>query len=204
MCKAPKLAIARRPQADVAISGRHFRFVQGTDKTYQPIASVAALTAQPLAALPPYGCGVPLAGSERLGGWQYCGTNSVAQCPQICHCEAPKGPWQSREGATSSYRASIITHKPIASVAALIERHGGWQYLRHEFYGARFPSLSFRGAKRRGNLAEPGWITWYSRRKRNCLPEIATSAVGLLAMTNLGASRRRIHAAIIASLQGAQ
>ena len=47
--------------------------------------------------------------------------------------------------------------------------------------------LSFRGAKRRGNLAEPGWITWYSRRKRNCLPEIATSAVGLLAMTNLGA-----------------
>ena len=34
--------------------------------TYQPIASVAALTAQPLAALPPYGCGVPLAGCERL------------------------------------------------------------------------------------------------------------------------------------------
>ena len=47
--------------------------------------------------------------------------------------------------------------------------------------------------------------SWEShRRKRNCLPEIATSAVGLLAMTNLGASRRRIHAAIIASLQGAQ
>ena len=37
-------------------------------KTHKPIASVAALTAQPLAALPPYGCGVPLAGSERL--WQ--------------------------------------------------------------------------------------------------------------------------------------
>ena len=36
-----------------------------------PIASVAALTAQPLAALPPYGCGVPLAGSERLAGCQY-------------------------------------------------------------------------------------------------------------------------------------
>ena len=40
-------------------------------KTYQPIASVAALTAQPLAALPPYGCGVPLAGSERHAGCQY-------------------------------------------------------------------------------------------------------------------------------------
>ena len=34
-------------------------------KWYAPIASVAALTAQPLAALPPYGCGVPLAGCER-------------------------------------------------------------------------------------------------------------------------------------------
>ena len=46
------------------------------------------------------------------------------------------------------------------------------------------PDMSeFRGAKRRGNLAEPGWITWYSRRNRSCLPEIATSAVGLLAMT---------------------
>ena len=30
------------------------------------IWGVAALTAQPLAALPPYGCGVPLAGCERL------------------------------------------------------------------------------------------------------------------------------------------
>ena len=37
---------------------------------HAPIASVAALTAQPLAALPPYGCGVPLAGSERHAGWQ--------------------------------------------------------------------------------------------------------------------------------------
>ena len=25
-----------------------------------------------------------------------CGTNSLAQCPPTCHCEAPKGPWQSR------------------------------------------------------------------------------------------------------------
>ena len=58
------------------------------------------------------------------------------------------------------------------------------------------PDLSFRGAKRRGNLAGPGWITGYFRQKRNCLPEIApqghflalraqgaTSACGLLAMT---------------------
>ena len=49
------------------------------------------------------------------------------------------------------------------------------------------PDVSFRGAKRRGNLAVPWWITGRLWRKRNCLPEIATSAVGLLAMTNLGA-----------------
>ena len=55
----------------MAISGRHLQFVQGVDKMHGPIASVAALTAQPLAALPPYGCGVPLAGCERLAGWQY-------------------------------------------------------------------------------------------------------------------------------------
>ena len=55
----------------MAISGRQLQFVQGVDKMHGPIASVAALTAQPLAALPPYGCGVPLAGSERLAGWQY-------------------------------------------------------------------------------------------------------------------------------------
>ena len=37
-------------------------------KWYAPIASVAAVTAQPLAALPPYGCGVPFTGSDRH--WQ--------------------------------------------------------------------------------------------------------------------------------------
>ena len=30
--KAPGFVIARRPKADVAISGRHYQFVQGIDK----------------------------------------------------------------------------------------------------------------------------------------------------------------------------
>ena len=38
------------------------------------------------------------------------------------------------------------------------------------------PDVSLRGAKRRGNLAVPGSITGKPRRKRNCLPEIATGA----------------------------
>ena len=47
------------------------------------------------------------------------------------------------------------------------------------------------------NLAGPGWITGHSRRKRNCLPEIATSACGLLAMTIQGASRHGIYTAAL-------
>ena len=67
---------------------------------------------------------------------------------------------------------------------------------------ARTSDLSFRGAKRRGNLAVHGWIIGKPRRKRNCLPEIApqghflalraqgaTSAVGLLAMARQEAFR---------------
>ena len=48
------------------MQGSHF--AQAVDKRHAPIASVAAVTAQPLAALPPYGCGVPLAGCERPVG----------------------------------------------------------------------------------------------------------------------------------------
>ena len=58
------------------------------------------------------------------------------------------------------------------------DRLAGWQYLRYVFYGVRPPSLSFRGAKRRGNLAGPGWITGKFRQNRDCLPEIATAPSG--------------------------
>ena len=49
--------------------------------------NVAALTAQPLAALPPYGCGVPLAGRERHAGYKFGGTIADRTGFQICHCE---------------------------------------------------------------------------------------------------------------------
>ena len=115
-------------------------------------------------------------------------------------------PWQSREGSAVSYRLPLKWHAPIASVAALTaqplaalppygcgvpftggDRHAGWHYLRHKFIGARPPSLSFRGAKRRGNLLQP--VTFSPR--PTCYPtwycEIATSAYGRLAMTSLKA-----------------
>ena len=133
----------------------HFRPVQSAVKTANAkVWGVAAFPAQPLAALPPYGCGVSLAGSDRL----------------------------------------VQSHSTAG---------GHW-------CTAALPDVSLRGAKRRGNLAVHSWITGRPRRKRNCLPEIApqghflalraqgaTSAVGLLAMTNQGASRHFICATAI-------
>ena len=108
---------------------QYWQFAPGIEKWCAPIASVAALTAQPLAALPPYGCGVPLAGIERL----------------------------VREYSTAG---------------------GRW-------CTAAFPDVSLRGAKRRGNLGKA--LTFSP--ELPCYPalycEIATSAFGLLAMTNL-------------------
>ena len=57
-------------------------------KWHVPIASVAALTAQPLAALPLYGCGVPFTGGERHAGWHYLRHKFIgARPPQVCHSE---------------------------------------------------------------------------------------------------------------------
>ena len=61
------------------------------------------------------------------------------------------------------------------TVAALSERHGGLQYAPHCLYGARLSDLSLRGAKRRGNLAEPDRTTGKSSAKsqlpsRDCTP----------------------------------
>jgi len=66
-------------------------------KRRAPIASVAAFPAQPLAALPPYGCGVPLAGSERLAGLQQ-GRHSFygARPPDLSLRGGRRPTWQSR------------------------------------------------------------------------------------------------------------
>ena len=68
-------------------------------KRHAPIASVAAVTAQPLAALPPYGCGVPFTGSDRhwhsqISGrladrtgfqiWKPCAIKSIPQKLPAC------------------------------------------------------------------------------------------------------------------------
>ena len=40
------------------------------------------------------------------------------------------------------------TYRPIASVAALIERHADWQLLRYAFCGVKLSDLSLRGGQR--------------------------------------------------------
>ena len=86
----------------------------------------------------------------------------------------------------TSSPAQFYARLSILAVAALIERLAGRQYLQHALYGVRPPDLSLRGAKRRGNLAVPYRISRKLRRNRNCLPEIAASACGLLAMAHQG------------------
>ena len=62
-----------------------------------PDLPVAALTAQPLAALPPYGCGVPLAGCERPAGWQYLRHKFIGAMPSSLSLRGGRRPtWQSR------------------------------------------------------------------------------------------------------------
>ena len=177
-------------------------------KTYKPIAPVAAFPAQPLAALPPYGCGVPLAGCERPAGWQYLRHKFIGAMPSSLSLRGGRRPtWQSRstrpdhrkaigENATAFPRlprrfaprndtsGSAVVHQrpptvelpctgrslrsrwrlcrltdaacPLRVVSALcgeIKLYKGTGAPLHH------PDVSFRGAKRRGNLAGQWRIT---------------------------------------------
>ena len=68
----------RGPNGAVAISGRHLQFVQSADKTYKPIASVAAL-------------------SDRLAGWQCLQRKFIGAMPSSLSLRGGRRPtWQSR------------------------------------------------------------------------------------------------------------
>ena len=119
-------------------------------------------------------------------------TNDLYQLPlkwkklSTCHCEGALRPWQSREGTCSLYKLLLKRCAPIASVAALSERHAGQQHVAHGFCGVTPPELSLRGRFAPVAISQYLAGLWEScRRNRNCLHEIATSTSGLLAMTNL-------------------
>ena len=129
MVNAPDLSL-RGPNGAVAISGKHLQFVQSNDKTYQPIASVAALTAQPLAALPPYGCGVPFTGSERPASWQCLQRKFIDATPSGLSLRGGRRPtWQSRGGTADLYRlpgkrTRLVGERHASPGAALAVRTG--------------------------------------------------------------------------------
>ena len=79
-------------------------------KTCRPIASVAAVTAQPLAALPPYGCGVPLAGCDRHAGWQRLQHRFYGVRPPSLSLRGGQSPtWQSQAGTYESAGAFLCS-----------------------------------------------------------------------------------------------
>ena len=132
MATAPDLSLRGR-SAPVAISGRHSQPVQAAVKMEKAeIWGVAALTAQPLAALPPYGCGVPFTGSERLAGWQCLRHKFIGAMPSGLSLRGGRRPtWQSREGS-HDFAGSALLSTPVlrdCHVASLLAmtRQGGAQ-----------------------------------------------------------------------------
>ena len=188
-------------RSDVAISGRHLQFVQGVDKMHGPIASVAALTAQPLAALPPYGCGVPLAGSERLAGWQYLrhGFNGM-RLPGLS-LRGPNGAVAISGRQLRFRRGFPVIH---SGTARLPRRFAPRNDTSGECGGAPAPSSGLMTPYKA--LTDCRYTPYFGAYRlttadtsRRCFPEIApqghflalraqgaTSACGLLAMTNRG------------------
>ena len=68
-------------RSNAAISGRHWHPTPATMKTVCTDCVCSGGQRPPLAVT------------------GFCAPSPTVQCPQICHCEAPTGPWQSREGS---------------------------------------------------------------------------------------------------------
>ena len=87
---APDLSLRGR-FAPVAISRRHWRFAQATVKMVctDCVCSGAQRTPWAVANMEAFPANV--------------------QCLQVCHCEAPKGPWQSREGSCDFAEVSLLS-----------------------------------------------------------------------------------------------
>ena len=138
------------------------------------------------------------------------GINSAVPGSQICHCEGASRPWQSREGS-HDFADSLPGIR--LSSARLPRRFAPRNDKSEAFAILTVACTDCKCA------AGPGCPLPYNGGcdQRDCLPEIApqghflalraqgaTSPFGLPAMTNLGALRRRMCAAVIVNLQGAQ
>ena len=84
-------ALPHRRQYPQSEYGRHLQFVQAAGKNAQANCVCSGAPCAP--------CRLA---SDRMA-------SSTAQCFQVCHCEAPKGPWQSREGSCDFAEVSLLS-----------------------------------------------------------------------------------------------
>ena len=127
MRQAPRFVIARRPQADVAISGRHCRSERAIVKT----ATAPDLSLRGGAA------------DVAISGRHCPSEQAIVKTATAPDLSLRGGAADVAISGRHSYKVPIKTYQPIESVAALSERLAGWQYSGHVFYGMRPPSLSF-------------------------------------------------------------
>ena len=78
----------------------------------------------------------------------------IRSCARQLFARCRGGDSRARRCTPDPYRLSLKWHAPIASVAALSERHADWQLLRYAFCGVKLSDLSLRGGRR---------PTWQSR-----------------------------------------
>ena len=78
----------------------------------------------------------------------------IRSCARQLFARCRGGDSRARRRTPDPYRLSLKWHAPIASVAALSERHADWQLLRYAFCGVKLSDLSLRGGQR---------PTWQSR-----------------------------------------
>ena len=90
-CAMPPSLSLRGPKGAVAISRRHWRFAQATVKMV---------------------CTDCVCSGAQRAPWAVANMEAFpanVQCLQVCHCEAPKGPWQSREGSCDFAEVSLLS-----------------------------------------------------------------------------------------------
>ena len=121
---------------------------------------------------------------------------------QICHCEAPQEPWQSRSTRLEHRKAPAKSQLPPrdSHVASLL----GMTNLG-ALRGRRSHSITCQPARRSLGAATDaiGWYVFIGTLYELEVPPRDSHVASLLGMTNLGVSCHKIHALNIASLQGA-
>ena len=89
--RCTRLMCHSEERSDAAISGRHWHPTPATMKTVCTDCVCSGGQRPPLAVT------------------GFCAPSPTVQCPQICHCEAPTGPWQSREGSCDFAGSTLLS-----------------------------------------------------------------------------------------------